>query len=48
MEGLKADITEFLVKIITTLLGFFNGTENELTEDQIAGIQNFVNLIFIL
>lgn len=48
MEDLRADITNFLVAIISTLLGFFNGTDSELTEDQIAGIKNFVDLIFIL
>ena len=48
MENLRADIVEFLKSLITTLLGFFNGTDSELTEDQIAGIEKFVSLIFVL
>ncbi len=44
----KADIVKFLVEVLQTILGFFNGTENELTEDQITMIENFVNTIFIL
>lgn len=48
MENLRADIVEFLKSVITALLGFFNGTDSELTEDQIAGIEKFVSLIFVL
>ena len=48
MEGLRADIVEFIKALATTLLGFFNGTDSELTEDQISAIENFVNLIFFL
>ena len=48
MEGLRADITEFIAKVLTTILGFFNGTENELTEDQLAGIKKIVDFIFVL
>ncbi len=47
MEELRADITEFIAKVLTTILGFFNGTENELTEEQYAGIESFVNFIFM-
>jgi len=48
MEELRADIVQFLVSLISTLLGFFKGTDSELTEEQIAGIESFVNIIFIL
>ena len=48
MEALRSDIAEFIAKVLTTILGFFSGTENELTEEQLAGIENFVNLIFVL
>lgn len=48
MEELRADIVNFLVAFVSTLLGFFNGTDSELTEDQIAGIKSFVDIIFIL
>lgn len=48
MAGLRADIAEFLENIIIALLGFFGQDNSELTEEQIAGIQNFVDLIFIL
>lgn len=44
----KADIAKFIVEVLQTILGFFNGTENELTEEQITGIENFVNMIFFL
>lgn len=47
MEALRADIVNFLAELLTTILGFFNGTENELTEDQLAGIESFVNFIFM-
>lgn len=42
------DIAKFVVEVLQTILGFFNGTENQLTEEQIAGIENFVNMIFML
>lgn len=48
MDGLRADIVEFIKALATTLLGFFNGTDSELTEDQIKGIEAFVNVIFFL
>lgn len=48
MADIRAEVTEFIAKVLTTILGFFNGTENELTEEQLAGIESFVNLIFIL
>lgn len=47
MDALKTDIVEFIAKVLTTILGFFNGTENELTEEQLAGIESFVNFIFM-
>lgn len=48
MEDLRKDIANFLAELLTTILGFFNGTENELTEEQLAGIESFVNFIFML
>ena len=48
MEALRADITEFLVSLVSSLLAFFKGTDSELTEEEIAGIKGFVDLIFIL
>lgn len=48
MEDLRKDIAKFLAELLTTILGFFNGTENELTEEQLTGIQNFVDFIFML
>ena len=48
MADLKAGITDLIAKVLTTILGFFNGTENELTEDQLAAIESFVNFIFVL
>ena len=47
MEALREDITNFLAELLKTILGFFNGTENELTEDQLAGIKGFVDFIFM-
>ena len=47
METLRADIVEFIASFVKTLLGFFNGTENELTEEQLAGIEKFVSFIFM-
>ncbi len=48
MEALRADITEFLVGLVSALLGFFKGEDTELTEEQIAGIKGFVDIIFVL
>lgn len=48
MDNLRADIVDFIKALVTTLLGFFNGTDSELTEEQIKGIEAFVNFIFIL
>lgn len=48
MDELRAGIMEFLKGLLTTILGFFKGTEVELTEEQLEGIKNFVNLIFVL
>lgn len=47
MDALKADIVDFIAAVLKTILGFFNGTENELTEEQLAGIEGFVNFIFL-
>lgn len=47
MEDLRKDIANFIAEVLTTILGFFNGTENELTEEQLAGIQGFVDFIFM-
>ncbi len=48
MENLRADVTEFVKGMIITILGFFGQKDVELTEDQIAGIQKFVDLIFVI
>ncbi|GEM_PF-3479294 len=48
MADLRADIAEFIKSVAKAILGFFNGTDSELTEEQLAGIENFVNLIFSL
>lgn len=48
MDNLRADIVEFIKALVTVLLGFFNGTDSELTEEQIKEIEDFVNFIFIL
>lgn len=47
MENLRKDIANFLAELLKTILGFFTGTENELTEEQLAGIQGFVDFIFM-
>lgn len=47
MEDLRKDIAGFIAELLKTILGFFNGTENELTEEQLAGIESFVNFIFM-
>ncbi len=48
MEQLRADIAKFLEGLIITILGFFGKEDTELTEEQAAGIQKFVDLIFVL
>ena len=47
MDALKADIVELIATVLKTILGFINGTESELTEEQLAGIEGFVNFIFL-
>lgn len=42
------DIAAFVSEVLKTILKFFNGTENELTEEQLAGIEAFVSFIFVL
>ena len=46
MEALRADITEFLVGLVSAFLRFFEGEDSELTEEQVAGIKGFVDIIF--
>ncbi len=48
MENLKADIVKFLQGLIVTFLIFTGQEDAELTEDQIAGIETFVDIIFFL
>ncbi len=48
MEALKADIVEFLTGLIETILILFGQENTELTEDQIAGIEKFVDVIFLV
>ncbi len=45
MDAFKEDILNFIVNLATTLLSFFNGTDVELSEDMISGIENFIGLI---
>ena len=46
MEGLRTDIAEFITRVLSAILGFFNGTDSEITEEQLAGINTFVDFIF--
>ena len=45
MEAFKEDILNFIVALASTLLSFFNGTDIELSEEQISGIEHFIGLI---
>lgn len=41
-----SDIANFIAEVLKTIVKFFTGTENELTEEQLTAIESFVNFIF--
>ena len=45
MDSMRADVAKFLAGLLTTILGLF-GKDVDLTEEQLAGIQKFVDTIF--
>ena len=45
MDSMRAEVAKFLAGLLTTILGLF-GKDVDLTEEQLAGIQKFVDTIF--